>query len=70
MTEKVFDFIVDFALEKGYLPTFREIGRGVGLKSSSSVEYHMMKLVARRQIEPVDGLSRYKVKGMRYRYDS
>ena len=70
MIERVYDFIVDFALEKGYLPTFREIGKGVGLKSSSSVAYYMNKLVCDRRIEPVDGLSRYVVKGLRYRYDS
>ena len=69
MTDKVYDFIVDFALANGYLPTYREIGEGVGLKSTSSIAYYMTKLTVGGRIETVTD-KRYRVKGLRYRYDS
>ena len=35
--KNIFDFIKDFLMEKGYPPSVREIGKAVGLKSSSTV---------------------------------
>lgn len=40
----ILDFIIRVQQEKGYSPTFRENGEGVGLKSSSSVSDHLNKL--------------------------
>lgn len=32
------DFIVDFQVEKGYSPTFREIANGIGVSSTGRVQ--------------------------------
>jgi len=69
MEDKIYDFIVDFGLENGYLPTYREIGDSVGLKSTSSIAYYMGKLICKGNIVVVTD-KRYRVKGLRYRYDS
>lgn len=44
MKQKIYDFIVDYIQEHGYPPTVREIGSGVGLRSSSSVHAHLQKM--------------------------
>lgn len=41
---EVLDFIKQFIATKGYSPTVREIGAGVGLKSPSSVQDNLKKL--------------------------
>lgn len=41
---QVLDFITSTTQERGYPPTVREIGAAVGLKSSSSVHYHLRAL--------------------------
>ena len=69
MEDKIFDFIVDYALRYGYLPTYREIGEGVGLKSTSSIAYYMVILSDKGKIEQITD-KRYRVSGLRYRYDS
>lgn len=69
MEDKIYDFIVDFGLKNGYLPTYREIGEGVGLKSTSSIAYYMVILSDKGRIEQITD-KRYRVKGLRYRYDS
>ena len=38
-------FIVSYITEHGYAPSVREIGQGVGLRSSSSVQVHLDKMV-------------------------
>lgn len=45
--EKIFEFIVKYISDNGYPPTVREIGNGVGLKSTSTVHSHLqtMKLM-------------------------
>lgn len=48
ITEKqllVLDFIKQFIASKGYSPTVREIAVGLGLKSPSTVQEHIKKLV-------------------------
>ena len=45
MKQKIYDYIVDYIQEHGYPPTVREIGAGVGLKSTSSVYYHLQKML-------------------------
>ena len=41
MNEKILRFIIGYIQEHGYSPTIREIGDGVGLKSTSSVVHHL-----------------------------
>lgn len=41
---QVLNFITSATQERGYPPTVREIGAAVGLKSSSSVHYHLRAL--------------------------
>jgi repressor LexA len=42
--KSIFKFIKEFLLEKGYPPSVREIGKAVGLKSSSTVHGYLAKL--------------------------
>ncbi len=42
--QEIFQYIKDFLLEKGYPPSVREIGKAVGLKSSSTVHGYLEKL--------------------------
>ena len=63
----VLNFIKKYMKENGVTPTMREIGSGIGMRSSSSVHGHFMNLVALGYIEQVrDKGDRYKVKGMEY----
>lgn len=48
---KILEFIVSYIQEHGYSPTVREIGNGVGLKSSSSVQSHLKKMFANGTLE-------------------
>lgn len=42
--KKIYDFIVSYIQENEYPPTVREIGDGTGIKSSSTVYTHLVKL--------------------------
>lgn len=42
--EKIMEFINRFIAENGYSPSVREIGAGVGLRSTASVTYHIQAL--------------------------
>lgn len=42
--EKVYNYIKQFYQKHGLMPTVREIGKGVNMKSSSSVAYHLREL--------------------------
>lgn len=42
--QKIYDFIRDFSREYGYPPTVREIGEHLGLKSPSTVKFHLDNL--------------------------
>ena len=44
MKERVLEYIVEFMLANDYPPTVREIGAGVGLKSTSSVYEYLQRL--------------------------
>lgn len=44
--KEIFQFIKTFLLEKGYPPSVREIGKAVGLKSSSTVHGYLARLEA------------------------
>lgn len=39
--KRIYDFLVDFITTNSYSPSVEEIGTAVGLKSKSSVYYHL-----------------------------
>ena len=44
-TQLVYDYIMAHCLARGISPTLREIGAGVGLRSSNTAYFHVRKLV-------------------------
>ena len=44
MQSKIYETIVRMIGEQGYAPSVREIGEAVGLKSPSTVHFHLKKL--------------------------
>ncbi|MCI8538692.1 MAG: transcriptional repressor LexA [Oscillospiraceae bacterium] len=42
--QRIYDFIVEFTAQQGYPPSVREIAEAVGLKSPSTVHFHMKAL--------------------------
>ena len=42
--QEVYDYILSFTNEYGYPPSVREIGAALGLKSPSTVHFHMKGL--------------------------
>lgn len=42
--QRMYDFIVEYIKVRGYSPTVREIGAGVGLQSTSTVHTHLQKM--------------------------
>lgn len=42
--QRIYDYIVEFTAQKGYPPSVREIAEAVGLKSPSTVHFHMKAL--------------------------
>ena len=42
--QQIYDYILSFTNEHGYPPSVREIGAAVGLKSPSTVHFHMKGL--------------------------
>lgn len=49
-------FIVDYITEHGYSPSVREIGDGVSLKSTSSVQRHLVKMLENGELETDVGI--------------
>ena len=54
----VLDFLQDFAEEKGYSPTYREIMSGLGLSSVSAVAEHINNLIDKGVLKNVPGAAR------------
>lgn len=50
-TEQIYQFIVNYYKKYKYVPSIREITDGVHLKSTSSVEAHLRKLMIQGKIE-------------------
>lgn len=48
--KQVYQYIVDYIMGHMYAPTIREIGKSVGIKSTSTVATYMMRLEAKRLI--------------------
>ena len=49
--EKIYKFVIDYITEHGYAPTFREMGKGVGLRSTSTVHNHIRTLISMGLLE-------------------
>lgn len=56
--QRILNFIIRFQHEKGFAPTFREIGEGVGLKSSSTVSGHLDRLDKKGLVRRLHGSGR------------
>ena len=56
--QEIYDFILAFTSEHGYPPSVREIGTAVGLKSPSTVHFHMKGLEEAGLIVKAEGQTR------------
>ena len=56
--QEIYDFILSFTNEHGYPPSVREIGAAVGLKSPSTVHFHMKGLEEAGVIVKAEGKTR------------
>ena len=56
--QEIYDFILSFTNEHGYPPSVREIGAAVGLKSPSTVHFHMKSLEEAGVIVKAEGKTR------------
>ena len=56
--QEIYDFILAFTNEHGYPPSVREIGTAVGLKSPSTVHFHMKGLEESGLIIKAEGKTR------------
>ena len=56
--QEIYDFILSFTSEHGYPPSVREIGTAVGLKSPSTVHFHMKGLEESGLIVKAEGKTR------------
>lgn len=58
MQQKIYDYLVSCIREQGYPPSVREIGEAVGLKSPSTVHFHLKHLEEAGVIEKGAGKGR------------
>lgn len=56
--QEIYDYILSFTNEHGYPPSVREIGTAVGLKSPSTVHFHMKGLEEAGVIVKAEGKTR------------
>lgn len=56
--KEILDYIKSYINEKGYSPTIREIGKAVGLQSTSAVSFHLVKLRKEGKIDYEEGAPR------------
>lgn len=57
-TEQILDFIREFCASHGFGPTIREIGRGVGLQSTSTVAGYLNRMTRDGLITSIPGAPR------------
>ena len=57
-TEQILDFIREFCASHGFGPTIREIGRGVGLQSASTVAGYLNRMTRDGLITSIPGTPR------------
>ena len=58
MQQKIYDYIAAAIREQGYAPSVREIGEAVGLKSPSTVHFHLKHLLEAGYIQKGAGKGR------------
>ena len=58
MTDRIYAYLQEVIPQQGYAPSVREICEAVGLKSPSTVHFHLKRLQERRLIEKGDGKGR------------
>ncbi len=58
MQQRVYDFVAAFIQERGYPPSVREIGDAIGLRSPSTVHFHLKHLAEAGYIEKNAGKGR------------
>ena len=56
--QQIYDYILSFTTEHGYPPSVREIGSAMGLKSPSTVHFHLKGLRAAGLITQAEGKTR------------
>lgn len=56
--QQIYDYILSFTMEHGYPPSVREIGSAMGLKSPSTVHFHMKGLEEAGVIVKAEGKTR------------
>lgn len=56
--QQIYDYIISFTEEHGYPPSVREIGDHLGLKSPSTVHFHLKGLRAAGLIHQTEGKTR------------
>lgn len=56
--QRIYDFIIQFQSDHGYPPSVREIGEEVGLKSPSTVHFHLKGLEEKGLIQKAEGKTR------------
>lgn len=56
--QQIYDYILDFCEDNGYPPSVREIGAHLGLKSPSTVHFHLKGLRAAGLIQQAEGKTR------------
>lgn len=54
MTERIYEYLQTIIPQQGYAPSVREIGEAVGLKSPSTVHFHLKRLQEQGLIEKGD----------------
>lgn len=65
--KEVLEFIKKYMKDHNTVPTIREIGRGIHMTSTSTIQSHMKRLECEGELIRIsDGSFRYSVKGMRY----
>ena len=58
MTDLIYEYLQTVIPQQGYAPSVREICQAVGLKSPSTVHFHLKRLQERGLIEKGDGKGR------------
>lgn len=56
--QQIYDYIISYQAEHGYPPSFREIGEAMGLKSPSTVHFHLKSLEKKGVIVKAEGKTR------------
>lgn len=56
--QQIYNYILEFTEENGYPPSVREIGEHLGLKSPSTVHFHLKGLRAAGLIQQAEGKTR------------